>query len=209
MSSERTPFSNPRYPGGRLDAINLEIRVLWLLPGSDDDIVSCQVQVVSLMDDISPYIALSYVWGPTDNPKTIIVNDKTVAVTRYLGIALRYLRKPTEDRVLWIDAVCINQKDVPERNSQVAFMGDIYRSANRVLVWLGEADDESDLAFDLMPTVDINFADYGQVEAALGMEGGGDDSDGDSVFDFAEILDALPQVEGVIHPAVTASNAQT
>lgn len=41
----------------------------------------------------------------------------------------------------WIDAICINQKDKMEKSKQVRLMESIYRSANRVIVWLGESDD--------------------------------------------------------------------
>ncbi|KAK6596611.1 ankyrin and HET domain-containing protein [Botrytis cinerea] len=41
-------------------------------------------------------------------------------------------------RVLWIDAICINQEDIPERNSQVKYMGTIYSKSSIVLAWLGE-----------------------------------------------------------------------
>ena len=140
----------------KLDSQHREIRTLTLKGGNYHDELSCVLKVVSL-NDAPQYEALSYVWGAADDAQNIRVNNKTITVTRYLEITLRYLRNPAADRILWIDAICINQKDVTERNSQVTFMGDIYRSADHVLVWLGEADDESDLAFDLMPKIDINF----------------------------------------------------
>ena len=152
MSNDRKLYEK------KLDSQHREIRTLTLKGGSHHDELSCVLKVVSL-NDAPHYEALSYVWGPADDAQNIRVNDKTITVTRYLEIALRYLRKPATDRVLWIDAICINQKDVTERNSQVTFMGDIYRSADHVLVWLGEADDESDRAFDLMPKIDINFVE--------------------------------------------------
>lgn len=39
---------------------------------------------------------------------------------------------------LWIDAICIDQTRVRERNHQVNVMGDIYLKAECVIVWLGE-----------------------------------------------------------------------
>ena len=152
MSNDRKLYEK------KLDSQHREIRTLTLKAGNHHDELSCVLKVVSL-NDAPQYEALSYVWGPADDAQNIRVNDKTITVTRYLEIALRYLRNPATDRVLWIDAICINQKDVTERNSQVTFMGDIYRSADHVLVWLGEADDESDRAFDLMPKIDINFVE--------------------------------------------------
>jgi len=63
-----------------------------------------------------------------------------VEATQNLAAALVDLRYPAEPRVLWIDAICINQKDKSERSSQVARMADIYRLADRVVVWLGPGD---------------------------------------------------------------------
>jgi len=58
-------------------------------------------------------------------------------VTCNLATALVDLRSSTEPRVLWIDALCINQEDMQERSSQVARMANIYRQAKQVVVWLG------------------------------------------------------------------------
>lgn len=83
------------------------------------------------------YEALSYTWGRPDELKTIELNGRRVDVRNNLALALIHLRHATEDRVLWIDAICINQADLKERNSQVQLMSYIYTRARRVLVWLG------------------------------------------------------------------------
>lgn len=144
--------------GQRLDPERLEIRLLTLKAGPYAAKLSCLLSVASLHGP-PHYNALSYVWGSTHESQPIEVDGIAVPVTQNLDVALRHLRDPTEDKCLWIDALCINQKDVEERNSQVRLMGDIYRSANQVLLWLGEADGTSDMAFDLMPTVDIDFVE--------------------------------------------------
>jgi hypothetical protein len=64
-----------------------------------------------------------------------------VPVTPNLGAALQRLRREDEVRIVWIDALCINQNDLDERASQVSFMREIYASARRVVVWLGSDDD--------------------------------------------------------------------
>jgi thioesterase domain-containing protein len=56
-------------------------------------------------------------------------------------------KKPEVSRLLWIDAICVNQEDIPERNAQVAKMGRIYRDANHVLAWLGQRTKDSEVAF--------------------------------------------------------------
>lgn len=72
-----------------------------------------------------------------------LVNDKPSSVTRNLYDALYALRLDRAPRYLWVDAICINQRDIHERSWQVGIMDDIYRSASEVLVWLGFAVEES------------------------------------------------------------------
>jgi hypothetical protein len=52
--------------------------------------------------------------------------------------ALRYLRLGHEDRLLWLDAICINQDNLIERAQQVRIMNDVYSRALNVVVFLGE-----------------------------------------------------------------------
>ncbi len=124
-----------------------EIRVLTLHPGDFSADIHVSIQKVALTAENPPiYEALSYVWGTTDNPVSIKVgpsgNDR-LAITQNLAVALPYLRYENEIRTLWIDAICINQQDLRERSSQVKGMGDIYRLADRVVVWLGTEKDNS------------------------------------------------------------------
>lgn len=58
-------------------------------------------------------------------------------MTVSLGTALQAFRHSEDVRILWADAICVNQEDPEEKNSQFSMMGKIYRSASRVLVWLG------------------------------------------------------------------------
>jgi hypothetical protein len=50
------------------------------------------------------------------------------------------MRLSGRPRTLWIDAICIDQLSVTERNEQVAFMSTVYRGGMRNLVYLGEDD---------------------------------------------------------------------
>ena len=59
-------------------------------------------------------------------------------ITDNLYNALHRFRARRDRLQIWVDAVCINQCDIPERNQQVAMMGDIYRNARQVCIWLGE-----------------------------------------------------------------------
>jgi hypothetical protein len=64
-----------------------------------------------------------------------------------------------EECVLWIDAICINQSDELERSVQVGYMGEIYESARRVVVWVGEADElgKSDRAMEFLGDIETIF----------------------------------------------------
>ena len=124
-----------------------EIRVLELQPGDFSADLHVSICTVALTPDNPPvYEALSYVWGTTDNKIDIEVGpseNDTLAITQNLAIALPYLRYKNRTRTLWIDAICINQEDFGERSSQVKRMSDIYRFADRVVVWLGTEKDDS------------------------------------------------------------------
>ncbi len=126
---------------GSLNPACREIRLLRLLPGSWEDSLSCDLQVVSL-DDQPGYQALSYVWGTSDIVKTVWLHGKAFEATLNLWAALRRLRNPCHERIIWADATCINQKDLEERSHQVALMGEIYSSASEVFVWLGDSISE-------------------------------------------------------------------
>ena len=98
------------------------------------------------------YEALSYTWGEVDDRGTIMVEaqqstvgrsakGRQLRVGKNLIVALRHLRDPKTTRTLWVDALCINQKDKNEKPGQVRRMRDIYRFAYKVVAWLGlEAD---------------------------------------------------------------------
>ncbi|KAF1829300.1 HET-domain-containing protein [Decorospora gaudefroyi] len=92
------------------------------------------------------YEALSYTWGDAEVSELGHVDGgqesgepfTTLGLRPNLASALRHLRYVDETRVLWIDAICINQEDIEERNEQVKRMTNIYTLAWRVVVWLGE-----------------------------------------------------------------------
>jgi Heterokaryon incompatibility protein (HET) len=115
-----------------------EIRLLNVKPAKTvRDAVHCTIKVVPL--DRSPsYEAVSYAWGNTSQLRPIGMNGgKRMLVSKSLESALRYLRHSDKERLLWVDAVCIDQKNILERNRTVSKMHLIYRHADRVIVWLG------------------------------------------------------------------------
>ncbi|KAL8408889.1 hypothetical protein RB594_007354 [Gaeumannomyces avenae] len=142
------------------------IRLLRLLPHKDKEApIRCQLLEYSLQEPgqgIHLYEALSYVWGSEENKLPIYVqstdrgggspvtpatgNDHCLLVTANLHEALSCVRNRHLERVLWIDAVCIDQGNDEEKGWQVQSMAKIYANANRVIVWLGEAVDNGDRA---------------------------------------------------------------
>lgn len=138
----------PEYPYQPLDKNIKEMRVLILLPNADSTAeIQCRLER-RCMKEKQSYAALSYVWGEAngkDSPH-IQLNEVPFLVTPNLYSALKNLRHPTRTHVLWVDALCINQRDINERNYQVAEMKTIYKMAKCVFMWLGEQTDESELA---------------------------------------------------------------
>jgi hypothetical protein len=114
---------------------------------------------------IPDYDALSYTWGTLLSPTHATVNNVPRRITENLDVALRHLRCDTTSKVLWIDALCINQEDVEERNHQVQHMHKIYGAAQQTIVWLGPAADQSDVVMDCfesgtIPDVDAYLFAY-------------------------------------------------
>lgn len=99
--------------------------------------------------------ALSYAWGAPKDTVPISINDKQVQVTKNLHAALSAFRRNGKmcTRLLWVDAVCINQKDVAERSHQVQLMKEIYSRAGIVHIWMGLRGSATQALFDKMDSV--------------------------------------------------------
>lgn len=132
-----------------LDEARHEIRLMSLLPGAFSSPTRASLVATVFTKDIVPaFEALSYTWGSTEDPEKILVDDRELLVTQNLAEALKYLRYEDKPRVLWIDAICVDQQDLGERSRQVLRMVDIYAEATRVVVWLGPESDDSAVAID-------------------------------------------------------------
>lgn len=83
---------------------------------------------------------LSYTWGDVGTPCTITLDGQPLEIRENAAAALRCLRLPRAVRYLWIDALCINQRDVAEHAGQVMLMQRIYGQTTRVCIFLGELD---------------------------------------------------------------------
>lgn len=127
----------------QLSKDELEIRLLQLRPGSQNDPIECTLSTTTLPD--KPFFeALSYAWGDGQGPQgSIMVDGVQLLVSQNLFDALFHLRNDIKPRTLWVNAICINQIDMAERTHQVQLMARIYGSAHTVLVWLGPTGNDS------------------------------------------------------------------
>lgn len=96
------------------------------------------------------YEALSYTWGAASDslPITLGSDGAQIKVTRNCHGALRNLRSQTSFRLLWIDAICMNQQDNMEKTHQVRMMGQVYAASYRVDIYLGEETPSSRILFE-------------------------------------------------------------
>jgi Heterokaryon incompatibility protein (HET) len=99
---------------------------------------------------VPEYEALSYTWGDPNCTRPINANGVEMQVTTNLFAALRALRQADADRVLWVDALCIDQKNTQERSDQVQRMRSIYQRAQQTVMWLGDSDESSDRAIEVL-----------------------------------------------------------
>lgn len=136
-----------------LDTTQHQIRLLHLAPSKDRRrTITCQFSVISLShgNQQDEYEALSYAWGDPVFNRSIKLAGTHFPVTTNLKVILRTLRHATQERLLWIDAICIDQNNVQERSHQVSRMNDIYSQAANVIIWLGEPMSDAVLAFGFL-----------------------------------------------------------
>jgi len=115
-------------------------------------LTSCSPEIRGVLTPITmssnpSYTALSYTWGSEQHLQHLFVGDSILLITENLATALRHLSDHV-GKYLWIDAVCINQKDDAEKTEQLRKMAEIYERANMVLSWLGEESEGSNRAME-------------------------------------------------------------
>ncbi|KAH8792160.1 heterokaryon incompatibility protein-domain-containing protein [Hyaloscypha sp. PMI_1271] len=165
------PLEMSQYQYSPLRKDRDELRLIRLLPGP----ISAEVEIeIFHAQRSSKYEALSYVWGPPERTDVALVRkpvkalsklvryvnrskrrehsepSATIGITDNLAVALRHLRDPNKSRILWVDAICINQDDLAERSAEVLEMGSIYSRAEQVVVWLGPSSKDSRLAVETL-----------------------------------------------------------
>lgn len=108
------------------------------------------------------FVALSYTWGHATPTAMILVDGSVVPVRTNLEAALRRLRnkKPIASGTLvWVDALCIDQDNLTERETEVKRIRTIYKSAYDVVVWLGSEDQDSSIAIGMLKIMAASVTD--------------------------------------------------
>ena len=144
------------------------IRLLQLLSRKEDPKnLRCNLFEYPLRNSDNPpypYEALSYFWGSENKPESIIIDDQNSRITENLYTVLLRLQYHSCSRIIWVDAICINQTNKEEKEHQIPLMAEIYAKATRVLVWLGEAEDNGDRALEVIRHVGGKSAKFLSLE---------------------------------------------
>jgi hypothetical protein len=142
-----------------------QIRLVRLLPR----VLSDDIEIELIHADLASkprYEALSYEWGPpSTSTSPVFIHGECQFIQENLWWALRNLRLESKARILWIDALCINQDDLGERNHQVAQMGMIYEQSSRVIIWMGylntsERDRDTAIAVRFLRGIKLNSSEF-------------------------------------------------
>jgi Heterokaryon incompatibility protein (HET) len=160
---ERWHFRKPMllYVYEKFDSQEKAIRLIKLrrrYPGCD---ISCSLERYSLTES-PPYEAISYTWGNSVKDHLVFFDGRWLPTTRNVHSILHDLSSYSRARWIWIDAVCINQNDLEEKNPQVEMMGEIYHTAERVVVWLDDrklTHYEITEAMSLLELINFNSVD--------------------------------------------------
>lgn len=138
-----------QYTYQRIDLATDAIRLLRLLKGNQNDPIRCELFEAFLHQvEGVPYEALSYCWGTAPAAYEVWVDGRKKYIQQNLYIALLALRQSDEDKLLWVDAICIDQDNHKEKGHQVGHMRRIYENAEEVIVWLGPSNAEINSLMD-------------------------------------------------------------
>lgn len=152
-SSDYRLNSQPEFKFPPLPSNKSAFRLVQLLPPEDEQFIRLRLLSCSLEPSLCPeYIALSYAWGEPGDRREVRVNGVPYLVQYNLWTFLCEMQRSgrLQEQLLFVDAICIDQENVTERNTQVAIMGRIYSLTREVFVWLGAAGDHSDKLMDYL-----------------------------------------------------------
>jgi hypothetical protein len=138
------------------------IRLLGLIPDEDENgPIKCRLYDYPLQkssEGTHLYEALSYAWEESNKPRCISIKGCNLNITVSLYEALIRLRDRHIERIMWIDAICIDQNNEEEQGQQIQYMAEIYSKASHVIVWLGEAENDINRALEEIRLVAENVS---------------------------------------------------
>jgi hypothetical protein len=138
---DRTTGKDYRYP--LLPDSKTHIRLLSLVADSEAIVGTMQDFPIN---EAPEFCALSYAWGDEPKSSFFMCDGGRLAVTSHLLLGIQRVRNCNPTQWIWVDAVCINQRDDEEKAHQIPTMDKIYSHATRVLVWLGETTEDVEQA---------------------------------------------------------------
>ncbi|KAM6505535.1 hypothetical protein FSOLCH5_013711 [Fusarium solani] len=151
-----------------LDDTSFRLATVELVSGVENNKNEPQIPSVALTtyqisaDTTPSYNALSYTWGPPrrnapgfvqSDDWPILLNGEAFCVKTNLYDALLHLCQYCPQKPVWIDALCINQSNMAERQPQVSAMDRIHNGASTVLIWLGKPSAKLQLGLEIADRV--------------------------------------------------------
>ncbi|KAK6416195.1 hypothetical protein LTR95_017484 [Oleoguttula sp. CCFEE 5521] len=134
--------NSPSTIYGNLQSRHRQIRLLQLLPDHYSAPLRARFCIISLNNKrVAPYETISYAWGSPIRTAIIKIAGTGLPIPESTAAVLRRVRLRDRKRLLWSDAVCINQDDVDERSEQVGLMRFIYSGSCGNLIHLTDDDD--------------------------------------------------------------------
>jgi len=143
-----------------------EIRLITIEPGNFSDGICCGLKVVPI-NSADEYETLSYTWGDTSATEEIKIGAMVCNVTKNLRDALRHIRSEQGVKIIWVDAICINQADLAERNTQVQMMRAIYSNASVMNAWISNAEGDAELALPFIESFSYVFNQDNRIRSIL------------------------------------------
>ncbi|KAJ9656000.1 hypothetical protein H2198_005253 [Neophaeococcomyces mojaviensis] len=134
-----------------------EIRLLNIQSGSESDALRCSLRHHDLDSSKVSYIAVSYPWGPPEDPHHECQVDGIKFTLRDNAFnILTRLRQEDSSVDVWIDVLCIHQSNKPEKSHQINLMYRIYAQCQKVVIWLGRALEPNDEVIEYIKSIDID-----------------------------------------------------
>lgn len=143
----------------------IALSYVWAEQPKISDELALQMKLYRIFQDISPTCAelmakaipaVTASPTSTDSQAEINLDGQRISIGSNLASALQALREIPDVQagmLVWADALCINQNDLSERNTEVKRMDDIYKHATRVISWLSEAEERHVEALEFMNVV--------------------------------------------------------